>query len=111
MYALQIFWCKVKVWITNNMEPGYNFELNCETVLLGVIPYTFRSHSINHCIMYCKHFIHLERIHECQPNFKKFLNFYKHVLNIEKEMYTMNNEKNIFNKSFGKMLKACTSPN
>ena len=105
------FWCKVKVWITNNMEPGYNFELNCETVLLGVILYTVRSHGINHCIMYCKHFIHLERIHECQPNFKKFLNFYKHVLNIEKEMYTTNNEKNIFNKSFGKMLKACTSPN
>ena len=106
---LNDFWQKVEEWF-KKISPDYNVILNCENVLLGIIPYTFKSHSLNHCVMYCKLFIHRERLNTCEPNFKTFLNFYKHVLDIEKDLYTIRNAKNIFDKSFGTMYNDCKNP-
>ena len=107
MYAKE-FWCKTEKWLTD-INQDFKITLNCANVLLGILPYTFRSHSINHCILYAKLFIHLEKMNDKVPIFKHFLNFYKYEIEVEKELYIMRNEKNIFDKTFGKMYNACVA--
>ena len=45
----------------NIFEKCNSITVNCENVILGIVPYNIRIHSINHCIMYGKYFIHKER--------------------------------------------------
>ena len=99
-------WNMLAKWIQKN-NTGQNIEMNCSSVLLGLIPYTQSNHSMNHCIMYCKYFIHLERQKKTVPTLKNYLNFYKYVLNIEKELFTLRKERNLFEKYFAKMHNTC----
>ena len=104
--CLQQFWYNIENWLSS-LNLNYNVTLNCTNVLMGFIPFSFKSHCINHCLLYSKFFIHTERKNDKIPSFKKFLNSYKHILEVEKETYVMRNEKQLFNNIFGRIHSVC----
>ena len=100
--VISTFWQNVSDWI-KSFEDSFSFEFNCESILLGILPYSLRSHKINHCLLYGKHFIHVNWLESCKPSFDKFLCYYMNVLQVEKELFTVRNERQMFTQQFGKM--------
>ena len=56
--------------------------------------------TLNHAIMYAKYYIHTHYILNINVNATNFINYYKHILLIEKQRYTERNEPETFNKRF-----------
>ena len=97
------FWAEIEKWLKDIMIL-YTAELKEPIILFGIVPYTIGNHCINHCLMYCKLFIHMEHANERIPRFDLFKSYYRNILQTEKEMYLVRNEKTIFNNLFRKLL-------
>ena len=94
---IKSFWNEIVFWLRMDKFP----ELSETQILFGILPYTASNHGINHCILHCKYFIHLEKINKTFPNLQHFLRYYKNIMKLEEEFYTIQNEKSLFNKIFG----------
>ena len=99
----QQFWENIDNWIRPLSFP-YTAKLEAMNMLFGIVPYAIGNHAINHCLMYCRYFIHLEVRNNNCPKFHKFIEYYKQKLNIEKETYIVRNEFALFSKLFGKLI-------
>ena len=93
-----------KILITGPLFYPYTAKLEAMNMLFGIVPYAIGNHAINHCLMYCRYFIHLEVRNNNCPKFHKFIEYYKQKLNIEKETYIVRNEFALFSKLFGKLI-------
>lgn len=56
----------------------------------------------NHAIMYAKFYIHKQFIQSRKLNAINFINYYKYILSIERQVYTENNNLPTFNARFSK---------
>ena len=56
----------------------------------------------NHAIMHAKYYIHKQFVNDKKFSMKNFLDYYKHILVIEKERYTARNQLKEYKRRFGK---------
>ncbi len=98
------FWTDMQGWI-NEHDPFQDISFNKITVILGIVPYTFRTHCINHMILHAKHFIHVQRTYNKRPKRTNFLNSYKYTLITEKELFTLKGQSSMFQNLFGKIFQ------
>jgi len=93
------FWNSIMQWLNNNTN--LSVSLLCENVLLGVIPFKQSNHAVNHCLLYAKYFIHMEKANDKCPSLFNFLAYYKSKLVIERESYVVQDKVCAFSKSLG----------
>ena len=70
------------------------------SIIFGQVPYTMQNHCINHIIMYAKYYLHKCRYKLEFPTKGGFLTYYKHILNIEKNTYTLKYRNTVFKSLF-----------
>ena len=102
-YHVRLFWLGIEDLIRPILFT-YVARLDIVNILFGIIPYTFGNHSLNHCLTYCRYFIHLETIHGKRPSVTNFKQYYNKILKLEKEMYLVKNEQIVFSKLFDRIL-------
>ena len=79
---------------------------NEQTVILGLTPYTIRTHICNNFIIYAKYYIHKCRQQNQRPELLDFLFYYKAIIKTEKERYYLIRKPLIFDQIFGQMLNS-----
>ncbi len=99
---LRYFWDNLQNLI-NSIRSENHIQINTKIILFGLIPYTINSHFINHCIIHGKLFIHNEVQNNNLPAIKKFITYYKHILEIEREYLTERNDRHFYKIVFQKM--------
>ena len=80
------FWTEIET-LLNSTNLEKRIQLNTNSILFGLTPYTIQSHSINHCIIHGKYFIHKEIQNDRIPSIENFIKYYKHILNTEREYF------------------------
>ena len=99
----QKFWENIDKWLRPVVFP-YTAELDSLNMLFGIVPYSLGNHCVNHCLIYCRFFIHSETRNSNKPTLNKFIQYYKYILQIEKETFIVRNELKLFSKLFGKIV-------
>ena len=83
----------------------YDGDLTSLHVILGITPYKIIPHAVNHMILLAKYYVHIQKSSKKNILYNNFLNYYRHVLLLEREIYCLNNNLNVFNAVFNKMFQ------
>ena len=85
------FWTEIETLLNStNLEK----QIQLNTIFL-VLP--IQSHSINHCIIYTKDFIHKEIQNYRIPSIENFIKYYKYILYTEKEYFIERDKRTLLN--------------
>ena len=98
---IQTFWEDLQEHINQN---GYGIDINITTqdIIFGKHK-SSRYFFYNHILLHAKHYIHKQYISSLPVTFINFLHYYKHILIIEQQIYTANDEVKTFTQHFGKI--------
>ena len=69
--VMTTFWEIISEWLTPVIFQ-YTTNLTCVNILFGILPYTIGNHCCNHCLLYCKFYVHLALWNNNTPTLKKF---------------------------------------
>ena len=103
---MKTFWNSISEWLTPVIFQ-YTANLTCLNILFGLLPYTIGNHCSNHCLLYCKYYVHIEILNNKMPMLQKFQKYYKDILELERTIYVIRNEIDLYDKLFSKLVAIC----
>ena len=94
------FWQQLKhEFVRHNIDTS--LQISEQDILFG--RYIQAKYDLfNHAVMHAKYYIHKQFINDKRLSIKNFLDYYKHVLIIEKERYTARDQLKEYKRRFGK---------
>ena len=95
-HTVNKFWKELIEFLDIDILP----TLSLTQVLFGILPYTLSNHSINHLLLHCKYFIHLQKTQNIIPNLERFKHHYESCLKVEEEVYRLENNSPLYDKLF-----------
>ena len=97
---MRSFWQQLKhEFVRHNIDTS--LQISEQDILFG--RYIQAKYDLfNHAVMHAKYYIHKQFINDKRLSIKNFLDYYKHVLIIEKERYTARDQLKEYKRRFGK---------